>query len=126
MPSKGDSIFRPLSITVISWFIISSSVAGFFLTIGNFNKAIGQRNFFWVCFYIIAPGVAMLSGFFMLQGKNWARFLYVIWSFFISMVPHLLLRELKAGVIVLIMIYVFLFLPNANRYFSRKEESSLL
>ena len=61
----------------------------------------------------------------MLKGRNWARFLYIIWSI-IGFIIGLTTSPIKAGVIPGIIIFIvvayFLFNAKANEYF-RAEPS---
>jgi cytochrome b561 len=68
--------------------------------------------------------IVIVSGIFMLQGKNWARFLYVIWCS-IGAVVEIITSPMKAamvpGLVVFAIIVFFLFRPKANAYFAPRE-----
>jgi hypothetical protein len=65
--------------------------------------------------------ITLLSGFFMLQGKAWARILYVIWGA-TGLVIGLLTSPMKTamipGLVVYVVISLMLFRPAANSFFS--------
>jgi hypothetical protein len=59
----------------------------------------------------------------MLQGQNWARLLYVVWSavgFVIGIVTSPIKAAMIPGLVVFVVMAFFLFRPKANEYFSSK------
>lgn len=70
--------------------------------------------------------VMIVSGIAMLKRQNWARFLYVIWSF-IGFIIGIATSPLKAamipGFVVFLIVAFFLFRPKANAFFAPSEET---
>ena len=68
---------RPHSVTVISWLFIAAGVVGFAYHATEFRiHNAFQYDLLWVCLVRL---LAVLSGFFMLRGCNWARWLLLVW-----------------------------------------------
>ena len=115
---------RPTSVTVVAWIIIVLSVAGVFLFVRGAPQASltsVQLNFSFLGF-----AVAIVSGIFMFQGKNWSRWLYIVWCAFglayaASTTPNLLL--LIPGALKTAIIAFILFRGPANAFFSRASSS---
>ena len=104
---------RPLSITIISWiFIVFGSIA---LLSGVLPLADLKSH--W---YIhLSRILQIVAGVFMLYGRNWARWLLVVWIAF-----HLVVGALN-GVVTLLMhivifsvVLFFVFRRDANTYFA--------
>jgi len=104
---------RPLSITIISWiFIVFGSIA---LISGVLPLADLKRH--W---YIhLSRILQIVAGVFMLYGRNWARWLLVVWIAF-----HIVVGALN-GVVTLLMhivifsvVLFFVFRRDANTYFA--------
>jgi hypothetical protein len=71
--------------------------------------------------------VSMISGGFMLQGKSWARLLYVIWSvcgLLISLATSPAKLTLIPGLLLYGVIVFFLFRPKANEFFAAPPTSN--
>jgi hypothetical protein len=68
---------RPVAVTVIGWIFIAAGVVGLAYHATEFKA---QRPFendaVLVCFVRL---LAILGGVFMLRGKNWARWLLLVW-----------------------------------------------
>ena len=121
---------RPISITVIAWFLIVGGVIMLITSSATLNnpmvKEIMARtpvpiSVQYAMTYInILVGVA--AGIGMLKKQNWARFLYVIWGA-IQLLYVLFTSPMKMAFILsllsLAIIVFFLFRPVANRYFSK-------
>ena len=105
---------RPLSVTVISWLFIAAGTVGLAYHLPEFK---GPFNYelVWVC---ILRLLAILSGVFMLRGRNWARWLLLGWIVYhvILSAFHSLSELVMHGVLLLVVAY-FLFQPKASAYF---------
>ncbi len=107
---------RPRSITIISWVFLAAGVVGLSYHASEFKA---QRPFewdlVWVCFVRL---LAILSGVFMLRGRNWARWLLVVWLGY-----HVLLSvlhtpfELVVHGLLFAVVLFFLFRAPASAYF---------
>jgi len=104
---------RPLSITIISWiFIVFGSIA---LLSGVLPLA-DLRSHWYIHLSRI---LQIVAGVFILYGRNWARWLLVVWIAF-----HIVVGALN-GVVTLLMhivifsvVLFFVFRRDANTYFA--------
>ena len=121
---------RPTSVTVIAWFLIVTgiiSIISSVISIINPNPMVEEimsRNPLPVpiqeLLQYIGIAVSIVSGIYMLDGANWARFLYVVWSFIGILISIIALPNLIfviPGLIFWIVITSFLFRSQANDYF---------
>ena len=122
---------RPTSVTVIAWFLIVMGVISIISSIISlFNpnpmvEEIMSRNPLPVpiqqLLSYVGIAVSIVSGMYMLDGANWARFLYVIWSvigILISIITLPNLIFIIPGLVLLVIITFYLFRPKANDYFN--------
>ena len=109
---------RPHSVTVIGCLFVAAGAVGFAYHLTEF-KAEGplQYDVVWVCFVRL---LAVLGGVFMLRGRNWARWLLLLWMAFhvILSAFHSLSELLMHGLLFVVIAY-FLFRPQASAYFWR-------
>jgi len=79
---------RPLSIAVIGWILIAAGILSFISTLVNLNNPLVrelmskslipmQAQF---AMLIIGLAVTVVSGAAILGGRNWGRWLYIVWS----------------------------------------------
>ena len=120
---------RPISITVISWFLIVGGGLSLINGIASLNnpmvKEIMAKSMLPVpvqyIMFFAGILVTIISGASMLKGKNWARLLYVIWrgmGFLISFITSPMRVVLIPGFVFFAVIVFFLFRPQANEYFA--------
>jgi hypothetical protein len=121
---------RPLSVSVIAWFLLITGVLGllgsFFVVTSQdprLTEALAASAIPIPIQYGMLVGgtlVTVISGFGMLKGLNWARMLYVIWSA-LGIVIGLATSPQKLGMIpgsiVFLIVCFFLFRPKANEFF---------
>src|SRR5881409_1977434 len=68
---------RPVSVTVIGWLFAAAGAVGLAYHAAEFKAARPfPYNFLWVCLVRL---LAILCGVFILRGRNWARWLLLIW-----------------------------------------------
>ncbi|HLH03287.1 MAG TPA: hypothetical protein VKX25_10985 [Bryobacteraceae bacterium] len=68
---------RPLAVTVVAWLYIAVGTIGFIAHLADFVK---QHTFGLDALEIEAvETVALVSGIFLLRGRNWARWLAIAW-----------------------------------------------
>jgi len=109
---------RPLSVTILAWVYIAAGTIGF---IYHFRELLAlQRDSFWVEPIRL---LAILSGVFMLRGRDWARWLALAWIAF-----HVVVSAFHPSVSwlptrILCLDCVGPFHPGAARYFSRVHAS---
>lgn len=69
--------------------------------------------------------VMIVSGAAMLKGRNWARYLYVIWSlagFVIGIATSPMKAAMIPSFVVFLIVAFFLFRPKATAFFVPREE----
>jgi hypothetical protein len=107
---------RPISVTIISWIFIASGSVGFIYHITELNgdQSI-QYETVWICFVRL---LAIVGGAFMLCGKNWARWLSIVWigCHVILSAFHSLFELVAHSLLFLVFAYL-LFRPKATAYF---------
>jgi hypothetical protein len=113
---------RPRSITIISWIFIifgSISLLSGLLPFGEITVAqrIAELKGHWMVH--LSRILAVVGGVFMLYGRNWARWLIVVWILFHIVISalHSLTQLLIHAVIFTVILY-FLFRREASAYFS--------
>lgn len=125
---------RPARITAVSWFIIVTnllavlSMAYFFESQENWDMmavnmlpVVVQRSLI-----MFSLGISILCGFMMLEGANWARWLYIIWNgahFAIQLVSTLDKLMLVPGLVVFGVLVALLLSRPANQFFAREKSN---
>jgi hypothetical protein len=120
---------RPRSVTVISW--ISIPFGGLVLFMSLLPKQPGaeaslagfrSQHPFVYAYIVFGAALAVVCGVFMLRGRNWARWLFVLWFGYnvISKVVHSPLRLLIPGLLFAVVVYL-LFRPQASDFFRQTE-----
>ena len=105
---------RPRPITIISWFfIIFGSIALISGLLSPHNFTLEQLKGHWMVH--LSRLLMIIAGIFMLRGRNWARWLLVVWIAF-----HIVLSALHSVFLLLIHIVIF----TVILYFLFRRESS--
>jgi hypothetical protein len=126
---------RPTSITVIAWILIVSSVLTAITSTMSLNnpmvKELMSRSLLPlpVQYVIMYLGliITVISGISILKGKNWSRYLYVIWSiigFVIGITTSPMKAAMIPGGVIFLVIAFFLFRPKINEFFLPSELSN--
>ena len=122
---------RPLSLTIIGWFLIITSLFSIYsiFTMGTnpvAMKMIEQMGMSLMLEQVwagIGVVVTLICAYGILKGQPWSRVLYVVWSI-IGIVVGLYISPMKwviaVSVLFLIVISFFLFSDNANDWFSAR------
>ena len=115
---------RPISITVIAWFLIAGGILLIYSATRLNTPTAKSPILVSVSYAMIYLSilVSVASGIGMLKKQNWARFLYVIWGAIGLLVPLFttpMKMELIPSLLFYAIIVFFLFRPVANRYFSK-------
>lgn len=121
---------RPLSVTIVAWFLIVSGALSAIMTPMHLNDPM-FRNMMagsplpfevHIAISAIAALVTLVCGVGVLKGKDWARLVYAAWAvvglligLFASLAPSLALLGLVMNGVILF----FLFRAPANRFFGR-------
>ncbi len=120
---------RPTSITVVAWILIVIAAINLVTSAVSLNNPMVQELMaknpipIPVQYVMLFLGLAVMlaSGIGMLNGHNWARLLYVIWSaigFVVALATSPMKAMLIPGVLSLLVFVFFLFRPAANHYFA--------
>jgi hypothetical protein len=129
-------VYRPASVTVISWWLIMVGISSLFSAVHfalrpnpNVQKVIAENPLpTYVQHGLMISGtvVHLVCGFFILRGRNWARILFVTWAV-ISICLSPVTSPYKLFIIPGAMIFAieayFLFRPAANAFFADNGEN---
>ncbi|MHC4741187.1 MAG: hypothetical protein ACYS8Z_04720 [Planctomycetota bacterium] len=128
---KGDDyMMRPTSITVIAWILVVAASISLVVNTAKINnptlkeyraKSLLPIPLQYVQMYVSLL-ITLVSGFAMLKGRNWARFLYVIWilfAFVVSFVTYPLRTVMIPSLIFFLVVAFLLFRPIATEYFTK-------
>jgi hypothetical protein len=111
---------RPLSVTILAWLYVGVGMIGF---IAHFIEIHARDAFRYDGIAVEAVEVlAIVSGAFMLGGRNWARWLAVAWmAFHVVLSAFGAFREFAIHSLFCAAIVWLLFRPAARRYFRRER-----
>lgn len=124
---------RPKSITIISWFLIITSVISIASTAFTYDNPEVVKMMelsampitLQYILMVIRMAITISCSVLMLKAKNIGRIVYVGWTI-ISLIIGLFTSPAKAmmipGVVFFLIITFFLFRPKANEYFSVNQE----
>jgi hypothetical protein len=104
---------RPLSITILACFYLAVGIIGFAY---HFRELLaGHPDSIWI---ELTELIAVVSGAFLLQGRNWARWLTLAWIVFhvVLSISHPLRQFAVHGLFCAVIAWI-LFRPEAARYF---------
>jgi hypothetical protein len=109
---------RPLSITIIGWLFIAAGAVGLTYHATEFRAQTPfQYDVAWVC---LVRFLAILSGGFMLRGRDWARWLLIVWmGYHIVLSAFHSLSSLGMHSLLFGVITWFLLRPQAAVFFAR-------
>lgn len=109
---------RPVSVTVLGCLYIAVGVIGFVYHANEFLAKNGfQSDVIWI---ELTEFVAILCGVFVLRGKNWARWLALIWiAFHVILSAFHAFPQFAIHCLFCAVIAWFLLRPQAARYFRR-------
>jgi hypothetical protein len=129
-------ITRPLPITVVGWVLITFGVLGVLGIISSMahkNPAVAEAMSsspipvpVQHAIALLGTAVRLLCGFYVLRGKNWARYLYVAWSL-IGILIGLATAPMKLlvlpSLVTFLVIVFFLFQREANLFFASEGKA---
>lgn len=121
---------RPLSVTIIAWFLIVTSLFNLFSILTMANNSIVAKmlaesplpHAVHQAFGIASTVIALICGYGILKGFNWARFLYLaagVLGLVFNVVTVPMISVIVMGIVMLAVIAFFLFRPEANAWFER-------
>ena len=109
---------RPLPVTIIGWLYIVVGAVGFASQVTEF-KTLHPFPFETTLVEAVRL-TAVVSGIYMLRGKNWARWLAVAWiGFHVILSAFHTILQLGIHIVFCAILVYFLFRPTATRYFRR-------
>jgi hypothetical protein len=110
----------PLPVVVVSLLYLLVGLAGF---IYHFHTLLAwQKDSVWV---ELTELLAVIAGFFLLRGQNWARWLAIAWmAFHVALSAFHSYAQVAVHAAFLMLIAWALFVPAARRYFGSPEQTS--
>ena len=119
---------RPISLSIIGWYLVVVSVLGVFGMLMMKSSPIAMRMYAQsplpisahIAFGIVGSLISAVCGYGILKGLNWSRFLYVGWGligFAFSTLTLPVTSIIVLGVAFFAVIVFFLFRPTANEWF---------
>ncbi len=115
-----NSTKRPVTVWVLSCLYIAVGAIGLAYHLRELMAL--QPDSVWI---ELTALLAILSGAFMLRGRNWARWLALAWMAFHVAISFPVLRQVMIHSLFLAVIAWLLFRPDARRYFRRREITRL-
>ena len=122
---------RPLSLTIIAWFLLITSLFGLYSVLTMSSNEMAMRMLeqsgvslqFQQAMGVISCVIAVICAYGIFKGLPWSRVLYVGWSV-VSLAIGLFTSPFKSvlilGIVFLLVIAYFLFRPTADRWFAAK------
>ena len=109
---------RPLAVTILSWLYIAVGAVGFAY---HFPELMAlHRDSVWI---EITEFLAIFAGACMLLGRNWARWLALVWMAFHVAISFPMLRQAAIHFLFFAAIAWILFQPAVRRYFHGEREN---
>ena len=107
---------RPLSVTIIGWLYVVTGAAGVVYHLTDFKaRHPFPYDIVWVSFVRF---IAILSGVYMLRGRNWARWVALAWiAYHVILSAFHSVFELAVHALLCAAFAYFLLRPRAARYF---------
>jgi uncharacterized membrane protein HdeD (DUF308 family) len=114
---------RPLSVTIIACIFIAAGVIGVAYHLAEFNTQHPfQDGGVWL---FVVRLLAIVGGVFMLRGRNWARWLSMLWiGCHVILSAFHSLPELAMHVLLFAVFAYFLFRASPMQYFRREGEAA--
>jgi len=125
---------RPLSVAIIGWYLIVAGALGLISTTiaiiqYKIHDVMSASLYFQFARMYIGLLITSFAGWAMLKGYGWGRLLYVIWTstmLLLGLATVPMKAALLPGLAVFGVITVFLFLPGAGNFFSRRRAVPLV
>jgi hypothetical protein len=107
---------RPNAVTVLSWVFITAGVVGLAYHFTGFKaQPPFQYDILWVALVRL---LAIVCGVYMLRGRNWARWLTLVWiAYHVALSAFHSLNELVVHTLFFVVFAYILFRPGATEYF---------
>src|SRR5262249_11195640 len=111
---------RPLMVSILSGLLIAAGAIGlvYHLTDFKMSKPV-QSELVWISFVRL---LAIVSGIFMLLGRNWARWLALAWiAFHVAISFFHSTEQVVVHSLLFVLFAYFLFRPEVRAYFNPRE-----
>ncbi len=115
---------RPLAVIAVACMYL---VVGSIGAVYHFNEALAHPHVgLWDDIWVeLTEALAIVAGAWMLQGRNWARWLALAWmAFHVILSAFGPVRELAIHTVICALIAWILFLPVSRQYFCGESEST--
>ena len=113
-----SSMKRPLPVLILSCLYIAVGTIGF---VYHFSELMAlQPDSVWI---ELTELLGVISGVFMLRGRNWARWLALAWIAFHVAISFPVLRQVAIHSAIFAAIAWVLFRPDARRYFAARDSA---
>ena len=112
---------RPVTVTIIALLFIAAGIVGFAYHVTEFDaRGPIQYELAWV---LALRLLAILSGVFMLRGRNWARWLLLAWiAYHVVLSAFHPMSELITHCALFAIVAYFLFRTRSSAYFCDAKE----
>src|ERR1700728_2910774 len=108
-----NSAKRPIGVLLVSCLYMAVGAIGFVV---NFPKLMAlQPDSVWI---ELTELLALVAGAFLFRGRNWARWLALVWMAFHVAISFPVVRQVVTHSIIFALIAGVLFRPDARRYFT--------
>src|SRR5262245_61457682 len=110
---------RPLMVSILSGLLIAAGAIGlvYHLTDFKMSKPV-QSELVWISFVRL---LAIVSGIFMLLGRNWARWLALAWIAFHVVISFPSIRQVVVHGSLFVLIAYLLFRPEVRAHVNHRE-----
>jgi Trk-type K+ transport system membrane component len=109
---------RPITVLIVACVYIAVGAIGFVFHFHLAELLAFQRDSLLI---ELTELLAIISGVFLLLGRNWARWLAVAWMGFHVAISFPVVRQIVVHSLLLVLIVWLLFRPAAGRYFRREN-----
>lgn len=115
MERKDSRMARPLPVTLVACLFLATGIIGFVYHLSEIRGNAGMDSF-WI---LLTEALAIVSGVYLLRGRNWARWLALLWlAFHVGLSYFHSLQEMAIHALLLSLIAFLLFRPRAAEYFA--------
>jgi len=108
-----NSARRPIAVLCLSCLYIAVGAIGFIVNLPKLRAL--QPESIWI---ELTELLALIAGAFMFRGRNWARWLALVWMAFHVAISFPVVRQVVTHSIIFALIAWVLFRPDARRYFT--------
>jgi hypothetical protein len=107
-----NSARRPIAVLLVSCLYMAVGAIGFLVNLPKLTAM--QQDWLWI---ELTELLALFAGVFMFRGRNWARWLALVWMAFHVAISFPVIRLVVTHSIILALIAWVLFRSDTRRYF---------